>query len=160
MLFFTIVGFLLFVLPRLVRVPFSVLSAYILTIAYLFTSILLVMKNLAPHIFRQRLLIEGFYKTQVDQNVIKDFFTKITEALQLRMYGEPIIFSPEGLGKKGNQGYDAFVPLIDSGISLYIWSSQKFLSATIYTCKGFDESIAIEITKNFFEINDIEFESF
>jgi S-adenosylmethionine decarboxylase len=118
------------------------------------------MKNLAPHIFRQRLLIEGFYKIQVDEKVIKEYFHEVTNALQLRMYGEPIIFSPEGLGQKENQGYDAFVPLIDSGISVYIWSNAKFLSIVIYTCKGFDENRAIEVTKNFFEIDDIEFQSF
>lgn len=78
------------------------------------------MKNLAPDIVKQKLLIEGFYKILVDEKVIKDYFTEITKALQLRIYGEPIIFSPEGLGEKDNQGYDAFVPLIDSGISLYI----------------------------------------
>lgn len=118
------------------------------------------MKKLAPQIFRQRLLIEGFYKILVDKKVIKIYFTEITKALQLRMYGEPIVFSPEGLGKKDNQGYDAFVPLTDSGISLYVWSNDKFLSAVIYTCKVFDERMAIEVTNNFFGIDEIEFNSF
>lgn len=76
------------------------------------------------------------------------------------MYGEPIIFSPASLGKQDNQGYDAFAPLIDSGISLYIWSNQKFLSTVIYTCKGFDEKLAIITTKSFFEMIEIEFQSF
>ncbi|HCF29804.1 MAG TPA: hypothetical protein DEV81_21965 [Cyanobacteria bacterium UBA11049] len=118
------------------------------------------MKNLAPHIFRQRLLIEGFYKISVDEKVINEYFQEITKALQLRIYGEPIIFSPIGSGKQENQGYDAFVPLIDSGISLYIWSNARFLSAVIYTCKGFDEKTAIEVTKNFFEIDEVESQSF
>ena len=64
--------------------------------------------------------------------------------------GEPIIFSPEGMGKEGNQGFDAFVPLIDSGISLYIWSERKFLSVIIYTCKEFDKDIALSGTKEYF----------
>ena len=118
------------------------------------------MKNLAPHILRQRLLIEEFYKILVDEKVIKDYFTEITKALQLRMYGESIVFSPEGVGKEENQGYDAFVPLIDSGISLYIWSHDKFLSAVIYICKGFDKNTAIEVTNNFVEIDELEFDSF
>jgi S-adenosylmethionine decarboxylase len=113
------------------------------------------MKNLAPHIFRQRLLFEGFYKIAVDEKVIEVYFREITRVLQLRMYGEPIVFSPSSLGKEENQGYDAFVPLIDSGISVYIWSNAKFLSAVLYTCKGFDENKAIEVTKKFFEIDEI-----
>jgi S-adenosylmethionine decarboxylase len=76
------------------------------------------------------------------------------------MYGEPIIFSPGGIGKEENQGYDAFVPLIDSGISVYIWSNAKFFSAVIYTCKGFDEKIAVEVTKKFFKIDEIVWCSF
>ncbi|BAY44145.1 hypothetical protein SAMD00079811_17400 [Scytonema sp. HK-05] len=118
------------------------------------------MKDLAPNIFRQRLLVEGFFKKEVDETVIEGYFKQITSTLNLRMYGEPIIFSPGSLGKQDNQGYDAFVPLIDSGISLYIWSNPKFLSAVIYTCKGFDELEAIDVTRRFFEIDEIEYQSF
>jgi len=86
------------------------------------------MKNLAPDITRQRLLIEGFFDNKINEKEIKSYFTTITKALNLRMYGEPIVFSPVGMGKDENQGYDAFVPLIDSGISLYVWSSKKFIN--------------------------------
>lgn len=118
------------------------------------------MKKLAPNIFRQRLLIEGFYKIKVDKTVIENYFKDITKALKLRMYGKPIIFSPSGIGKEENQGYDAFVPLIDSGISVYVWSNAKFLSVVIYTCKGFDEKIAVKVTNKFFKIDKIEAQSF
>jgi S-adenosylmethionine decarboxylase len=117
------------------------------------------MKNLAPNITRQRLLIEGFYNISVNKKVIKNYFKKITDSLNLRMYGEPIIFSPGGEGKEVNQGYDAFVPLIDSGISLYIWSNSKFFSLIIYTCKSFKEEIALKTTKKFFKASEIVFKS-
>lgn len=118
------------------------------------------MENLAPNIIRQRLLIEGFYNTNVDREVIKDYFDKIAEKLSLRMYREPIIFSPGGKGKEENQGYDAFVPLIDSGISVYIWSNSNFFSIIIYTCKNFDEEKAIQFTKEFFKTDKIVSQSF
>lgn len=118
------------------------------------------MKNLAPNITRQRLLIEGFYKIEADKTVIEDYFKKITEGLNLRMYGKPIIFSPGSEGKEENQGYDAFVPLIDSGISVYVWSQAKFISLIIYTCKSFDGKKAMEITKEFWNIDDIAARSF
>ena len=118
------------------------------------------MKNLAPNILRQRFLIEGFINIDVDKNIIADYFKKITDLLNLRMYGEPIIFSPGGEGKKENQGFDAFVPLIDSGISLYYWSTAKFLSVIIYTCKNFDENKALETTKKFFKIEETAIKSF
>ncbi len=118
------------------------------------------MKNLAPKIVRQRLLIEGFYHISVNKETIEEYFEKVTKSLNLKAYGKPTIFSPEGVGKKENQGYDAFIPLIDSGISLYVWGSSKFLSLIVYTCKSFDEKTAIETTKNFFDISEIASQSF
>ncbi|MBN2422877.1 S-adenosylmethionine decarboxylase [Candidatus Woesearchaeota archaeon] len=118
------------------------------------------MKNIAPNVFRQRLLIELFYSIDVDKKVVENYFKEITKSLQLKTYGDPIIFSPGGEGKEENQGYDAFVPLIDSGISVYVWTSSNFVSLIIYTCKGFDEKKAIKTTKDFFKAIKIESMSF
>jgi S-adenosylmethionine decarboxylase len=118
------------------------------------------MENIAPDIIRKRLLMEGFFDIDVTKKTLEEFFSSITEHLSLRMYGEPIIFSPGGDGKEENQGFDAFVPLIDSGISVYVWSNKKFFSIIIYTCKDFDEQMAIEFTKNFYKSERIIFESF
>ena len=118
------------------------------------------MKNLAPDITRKRLIIEGYFTIDVDQSVIKDFFNTVCAKLNLRQYGEAIIFSPGGEGKEGNQGYDAFIPLIDSGISLYVWSQQKFFACVIFTCKDFDTEKAISHTKTFFQASPVEFKEF
>lgn len=117
--------------------------------------------DFAPEIMRQRLLIEGFYNTKdVTKDTIKDYFTHITGELQLRAYGEPIIFSPGGEGKEENQGYDAFIPLIDSGICLYVWTGKKFASTVIYTCKSFDEKKAVQAFNGFFDIQNYIQKSF
>ena len=118
------------------------------------------MKNLAPEICRQRFLLEGFFEIAVDKKIIEKFFREIAAKLSLKIYSDPIIFSPGGAGKKENQGFDAFVPLVDSGISIYIWSDAKFLSLIIYTCKKFDEKIARDFTKKFFCCAKIESQSF
>ena len=118
------------------------------------------MKNLAPNLTRQRLLIEGFYKINVDEKAIEKYFKHIAKSLKLRVYGNPIIFSPGSLGKEENQGYDAFVPLIDSGIALYIWSNARFFSIVVYTCKSFDEKTAVSETKKFFKSDKIVHERF
>jgi S-adenosylmethionine decarboxylase len=118
------------------------------------------MKNLAPNILRQRLLIEGFYKIDVDEKVVRKYFETIVKALGLRTYAEPIIHSPSGEGKEINQGYDAFVPLIDSGIYVGAWTNAKFFSTVIFTCKKFDENKAIETTKKFWKIDEVATHSF
>lgn len=118
------------------------------------------MKDLAPHITRQRLLIEGLYGIDVTEDVIRDYFKAITISLGLRTYSEPIIHSTSGEGKEINQGYDCFVPLIDSGIYLGVWTNENFFSAVIFTCKRFDENKAVEVTRKFWKMGEIATHSF
>lgn len=118
------------------------------------------MKDLAPEITRKRLIIEGYFNNDVARGTIENFFDSLCDTLGLRKYGEPIIFSPGGEGKEENQGFDAFIPLIDSGISLYVWSNKKFFSCIIFTCKDFDEKKAIAHTQKFFQAKTVEHKLF
>ena len=118
------------------------------------------MYSIAPDIFRKRLLIEGFFTTSVNEQSIIDFFIFITAGLNLKTYGQPIIHATRGVGKDANQGYDGFVPLIDSGIYLAVWSNQKFLSLITYTCKDFDETKALQLTKEYFAMTESEHKLF
>jgi len=117
-------------------------------------------RNLAPDIVRQRILIEGYYTVTIDEDVIREFFAAITQRLDLRTYDVPVVFAPRGEGKDDNEGYDAFVPLIDSGISLYVWTGPRFLSIVVFTCKAFDADAAVEATGKFFAMTDIEHSAF
>jgi hypothetical protein len=113
------------------------------------------MKNLAPNVLRQRLLIEGFYTTDMSREILEKYLLNLAEHLNLRTYGKAIIFSPEsGTGKDENAGYDAFIPLIDSGISAYVWSNARFFSIIIYTCKNFNEPAAIAFTQEYFAVSE------
>ena len=118
------------------------------------------MKNIAPDIFRKRLLIEGYYNIVVTEETIKKFFSYITTNLSLRTYGPPIVHTTSGIGKEINHGYDAFVPLIDSGIYIGVWVNKRFLSMVIYTCKDFDGNEALRRTRLFFQINQAEHKTF
>ena len=102
------------------------------------------LKDLAPAVFRQRLLVEGFYGGDMTEERVRSCLLQLAEALDLRTYGEPVVFQPaSGMGKDENAGFDAFVPLIDSGISAYFWVGARFFSILLYTCKGFDADAAI-----------------
>lgn len=109
------------------------------------------MENLAPDIVRQRLLIEGNFAVEINSQRVESFLVGLARRLGLRTYGKPTIHSPGGAGKAENQGYDAFIPLIDSGISLYVWSEKKFFAALLFTCKEFDVDSAVSYTRDFFQ---------
>ena len=119
------------------------------------------MPRIAPEIFRKRLLIEGYFaRRDLDAPAIRDYFTLITSRLGLRTYGEPIVHATSGQGKAANEGYDAFVPLIDSGIYVCVWSSRAFASVILYTCAEFDDAQAIEATRGFFQLTEWDTASF
>lgn len=119
------------------------------------------MGRIAPEIFRKRLLIEGYFaRSGVDPDVIRAYFAAITGRLGLRTYGEPIVHATSGQGKASNEGYDAFVPLIDSGIYVCIWSGPRFASVILYTCAEFDDGVATAATREFFELTAWETASF
>jgi S-adenosylmethionine decarboxylase len=113
------------------------------------------MRNIAPDILRQRLLMEAFYTIDVTRENLSEYLVSVAAHLGLRTYAEPIIFSPtSGVGKQENQGFDGFLPLIDSGISAYVWSESKFFAIVLFTCKEFDENAAIAFTGQYFAVSE------
>ena len=118
------------------------------------------MRDLEPSITRQRLLIEGHFTVDVDRDTVEAFLTGLAARLGLRTYGSPIVHAPEGAGSAENEGFDAFVPLIDSGISLYVWSDARFFAVVLFTCKRFDAEAAVAYTADSFAAPDLEYAAF
>jgi len=118
------------------------------------------MKDLAPDIVRQRLLIEGIYTASIDRDAVEEYLTGVAAHLGLRTYGTPIVHAPGGAGKDDNQGFDAFIPLINSGISLYVWSRKRFFAAVLFTCKSFDTQAALDFTRRHFGAGEMESRAF
>jgi len=112
--------------------------------------------NIAPEIFRKRLLVEGYFKVEVTEDSLRGYFSRITYGLGLRTYGEPIIHRTNGAGKDVNEGFDGFVPLIDSGIYISVWVNLKFLSTIIYTCGEFDEEKAVSLVEEIFQLSNYQ----
>jgi S-adenosylmethionine decarboxylase len=112
--------------------------------------------NIAPEIFRKRLLFEGYYGIDVTASTLRAYFSTITTGLGLQAYADPIVHSTAGKGKEINQGFDGFVPLVDSGIYISIWVNKKFLSTIVYTCGEFDAENAVLLIREFFQVSDFQ----
>lgn len=63
-------------------------------------------------------------------------------------------------GKRKTADSMHFLPLIDSGISLYVWESRNFFATVLFTCKAFGEDDAVTYTRHFFNVTEIETKSF
>jgi S-adenosylmethionine/arginine decarboxylase-like enzyme len=117
--------------------------------------------KLCPNIFRQRLLIEAIYTIEVNEEVINSYLLNLCSILRLTPASKkPFINCTLGTGKIENQGYEAFLPLIESGISIYTWEKDKFVTILIFTCKEFDSSIAFKTTKEFFKFEEFSTKAF
>ena len=112
--------------------------------------------TIAPEIFRKRLLVEGYFQTEVTEESLRGYFSRITSDLGLRTYGDPIIHRTGGAGKDINEGYDGFVLLIDSGIYIGVWVNPGFLSTIIYTCGEFDADKAVSLVGEIFRLSEFQ----
>lgn len=112
--------------------------------------------NIAPEIFRKRLLVEGYFGVEVTEDSLGTYFSRITSELGLKTYSEPIIHRTSGEGKNVNEGFDGFVPLVDSGIYIGVWVNPKFLSTIIYTCGEFDGDKAVSLVAEIFQLSDFQ----
>ena len=109
------------------------------------------MDDLAPEIFRQRLLVEGRYRAIVDAAAVEGFLFGLAAALGLTPYGQAVVHAPGGRGQEINQGFDAFLPLVDSGIAAYFWSRPGFFSIVVYSCAPFQPQAALDFCREALE---------
>ena len=112
--------------------------------------------TIAADIFRKRLLVEGYFKIEVTEDSLRAYFARITSELGLRTYGEPTIHRTSGAGKDVNEGFDGFVPLIDSGIYVGVWVNPRFVSTIVYTCADFDDEKAVNVIAEFFQLSEFQ----
>ena len=54
-------------------------------------------RDLAPGIVRQRLLLEGYWSVEVDAEAIRRLLLDLAAHLDLRTYGEPVVFAANTL---------------------------------------------------------------
>lgn len=110
------------------------------------------MKDLAPMIHRQRLIIEGYPAKPITETEIKDYLSELAEVTDMVRLTEPVTHQSPLYGWAG------WVHWETSGAHFYAWDQPLlFFSVDIYTCKAFDPQKAIEFTKRFFNASQIEY---
>jgi len=113
------------------------------------------MENLAPDLKRKRLVIEGFYERSMDNELIREYLNKIAKELGFEITGEPVVSDVEE-----ETPYTLFVSLARFGAAVYVWENQEFISVLLHSCEDFDEERAVELTEDFFELREKQFQVF
>jgi hypothetical protein len=113
------------------------------------------MQDLAPNIIRQRLVIEGIPGSIISEQQIKDYLAQLSDVLGMKKLIDPVTHNSETFGWAG------WIHWETSGAHFYAWEQpQLFFSVDIYTCKKFEVRNALTFTKDFFEIDYVEYKEF
>jgi len=103
------------------------------------------MPDLAPHIHRQRLVVEGTCPSPIDAAEIRRYLSDLSEVCGMRVLLEPVTHRSERYGWAG------WIHWETSGAHFYAWDEPvPFFSVDIYTCKAFDVTRVLEFTRDRF----------
>ena len=113
------------------------------------------MQDLAPEIYRQRLVVEGLCDKPISDAMIREYLTKLSVAIDMVALMEPTTHqSPK-------YGWAGWIHWETSGAHFYAWDTPAlFFSVDIYACKPFSAESAVELTREFFGTDVVEFKEF
>jgi len=107
-------------------------------------------RDLAPEIFRQRMVIEGYPSATITAEQIKNYLSGLSEVLSMTALCRPVTDRSDKFGWAG------WIHWEESGAHVYAWEQPRlFLSVDIYTCSPFDEQAALKYTADFFQTAEI-----
>jgi hypothetical protein len=112
-------------------------------------------KDLAPEIHRQRLVIEGVPRSVISSDQIIDYLAALSGVLEMQALMVPVTHRSPQFGWAG------WVHWETSGAHFYAWEvPQLFFSVDIYTCKPFRAETAVEFTKTRFDADVVQHHGF
>ncbi len=113
------------------------------------------MKDLAPHIHRQRLVIEGTRGQHLEREDIEKYLDALAPRLEMFALTEPVTHRSDKFGWAG------WIHWETSGCHVYAWDEDPaFFSVDIYTCKAFDVRDALEFTREMWTPTKLVFREF
>lgn len=108
------------------------------------------MPDLAPSIYRQRLVIEGCMDHPINEDEIIKYFKSLSDICKMDILIEPVTHRSDRYGWAGWVHWEA------SGAHLYAWDQPLlFFSVDIYTCARFDAEEVVEFTSGFFSADEV-----
>lgn len=114
--------------------------------------------NLAPEIFRKRLIIEAKYAAEINSpQFVENFLNDLSKEMEMTIIAGPFISSATGKAVPLHDGFEGSLVWAESGASTYIWTNSKFCTVDIYSCKDFDSKKAISFVKERLKIEEFSY---
>jgi S-adenosylmethionine decarboxylase len=112
------------------------------------------MKDLAPEIWRQRMVIEGYPSRSITDEDIVRYLSELSKVLDMVTLIKPVTHQSDKYGWAG------WIHWETSGAHFYAWDQPRlFFSVDIYTCKEFSFEEALKFTQNFFDTTECVWKS-
>ncbi len=113
------------------------------------------LRDLAPMIYRQRLVVEGRSRNRIAATQIVDYLSRLSDVCGMQTLMEPVTH------RSDEYGWAGWIHWATSGAHFYAWEAPVlFFSVDIYTCKPFDAVGAATFTRDYFDASEIAARSF
>ena len=107
-------------------------------------------RDLAPMIYRQRLVVEGTCPFPITEAQIGSYLAQLSAVCEMKLLLEPTTH------RSDRYGWAGWVHWESSGAHFYAWETPKlFFSVDIYTCAPFDSQRVAQFTKDFFHAPEL-----
>ena len=105
------------------------------------------MRDLAPSVVRQRVIIECTAPRIVQPTELSDYLTKLSTELNMRPLSEPFVYPAEEIG------YGGWIHWVTSGAHIYTYNTctPSLLTVDAYTCKPFSAQRAADFKRKYFK---------
>ena len=108
------------------------------------------MRDLAPEICRQRMVVEGLCREPISAEAITGYLSQLSKSIDMVELMEPVTHQSPLYGWAG------WIHWETSGAHFYAWDQPRlFFSVDIYACKPFSESAVVELTREWFDATEI-----
>ncbi len=113
------------------------------------------MVDLAPEIFRQRLVVEGLVTAPIQAAQIEDYLSRLSGELEM------VTLLPPVTHQSDRYGWAGWIHWETSGAHFYAWDVPRlFFSVDIYTCKSFSAEHAVAFTSDYFGATRVAYREF
>jgi S-adenosylmethionine decarboxylase len=112
-------------------------------------------QDLAPQVYRQRLVVEGYPLRPITDVSIKDYLCRLSDFIGMKTLLDPVTHRSDLYGWAG------WIHWETSGAHFYAWERPLlFFSVDIYSCKAFDVKAACDFTRQYFDATKLTAKSF